>query len=150
MAERTELGVLNHLLEICRDGEHGFQAAADHVADPVLKDLFTVLAAQRAQFASELEPHLHRLGGQGLTDGSPAGALHRRWMNVKGAVSRHNDAAVLGEAERGERAAMHAYEEALHGIVPPTAVDLLERQAAAVHNAYTRLLALEHAREPQH
>ena len=34
MAERTEREVLHHLIEICRDGERGFHAAADHVAAP--------------------------------------------------------------------------------------------------------------------
>ena len=62
MAERNERGVLHHLIEICKDGERGFRTAADHVSAPVLKTLFADLAAQRKQFAGELEPHLHRLG----------------------------------------------------------------------------------------
>jgi uncharacterized protein (TIGR02284 family) len=147
MSERTELGVLNHLLEICRDGEHGFTSAAEHVKDPAVKRVFTVLATQRAQFAEQLAPHVHRLGGQATSDGSTGGALHRGWMNVKGAVSRHHDEAVLGEAERGERVAMHAYQEALDGMLPPTVRDLVEQQLAAVRDAHADLVALAHPLE---
>jgi uncharacterized protein (TIGR02284 family) len=143
MSERTELGVLNHLLEICRDGEHGFTSAAAHVTDPAVRDLFSSLSTQRAAFAEQLVPHVHRLGGQATSDGSTAGALHRGWMNVKGAVSRHHDEVVLGEAEHGERVAMHAYQEALDGMLPPTVRDLVEEQHAAVRGAHARIAALD-------
>lgn len=41
MSARTERDTLNGLIEICRDGARGFRLAADHVADPELKQLFT-------------------------------------------------------------------------------------------------------------
>jgi uncharacterized protein (TIGR02284 family) len=146
MGERTELEVLNHLLEICRDSEHGFNAAAQRVTDSTIRDLFRAFAAERAQFADELVPHVYRLGGQGLTDGTTAGALHRGWINVKSAVWRHHDEAVLDEAERGERMAAHAYREALAGMVPPSARDLIERQYAAIDAAHVRIMAVAMAR----
>ncbi len=146
MSERTELGVLNHLLEICRDSEHGFKYAAQHLTDATIGDLFVSLSAERARFAEELVPHVHRLGGQASSEGTTAGALHRGWMNVRSAVSRYHDGAVLGEAERGERVALHAYQEALDGMLPPTVRDLVERQHAAVRNAHERLVALGIAR----
>ena len=39
MADRTEREVLHHLIEICRDGERGFRAAAHHVTAPTVSDL---------------------------------------------------------------------------------------------------------------
>jgi uncharacterized protein (TIGR02284 family) len=146
MAERTELSVLNHLLEICRDGEHGFQAAAQHVDDPELKDVFTSVAEQRARFAAELVPHVHRLGGQATGGGTTGGALHRGWINVKSSLSKHDDG-VLAEAERGERVALHAYQEAVEGMLPPTVRDLVERQHAAVREAHARIVALANTRD---
>jgi uncharacterized protein (TIGR02284 family) len=143
MAERFELGALNNLLETCRDGELGFRFAAQLATDAAVKDLFTTLAQQRGAFVDELAPHVHRLGGQANTTGSRAGAIHRRWMNLKGAVSRHHDEALLGEAERGERAAMHAYGEALEGMLPPTVSDLVERQHEAIRAAYARIVSLD-------
>jgi uncharacterized protein (TIGR02284 family) len=135
MAERTELNVLNHLLETCRDGEHGFQFASEQAGDQYVKDMFATLGAERGRFAEELTPHVHRLGGQANTAGTTAGVVHRGWMGLKGAVSRHHDEALLAEAERGEHAAIHAYEEALQGLLPPTVSDLVERQLASIRGA---------------
>jgi uncharacterized protein (TIGR02284 family) len=146
MSERNELSVLNHLLETCRDGERGFQFAASHAADRDVKDFFAALAEQRGRFAGQLAPHVHRLGGQGNTEGTTAGAIHRGWMGLKDAVSRHHDEALLAEAERGERVALHVYEEALHGMLPPTVSDVVEAQHAAVREALNRIAALTNAR----
>src|SRR5687767_3675233 len=147
MAERTELDMLNHLLETCRDGEHGFRFAAVHVSDPEISDLFIELAEERGRFAEELIPHVHRLGGQATTDGTTTGVIHRGWMSLKGAVSRHTDEALLAEAERGERAALHAFDQARRGILPPTVLDVVERQHAAITKQYARIVALDKVRE---
>jgi len=147
MAERSELGVLHHLLETCRDGELGFRFAAQHATDAEIKELFTTLAQQREAFAEALAPHVHRLGGQANTGGTTAGTIHRGWMNLKGAMSTNHDEALLGEAERGERTAMHAYQQALEGMLPPTGSDLIESQHAAIREAYARIVSLDSARQ---
>jgi uncharacterized protein (TIGR02284 family) len=147
MAERTELGVLNHLLETCRDGERGFRFAAQHATDAEVRELFTSLARQRDGFAEELAPHVHRLGGQAYTAGSTAGAIHRGWMNLKDVLSSHPDDMLLGEAGRGERAAISAYADALEGMLPPTVADIVDRQHAAIRAACARLLEIDHARK---
>jgi uncharacterized protein (TIGR02284 family) len=147
MVERSELGVLNHLLETCRDGELGFRFAAQHATDAEIKELFTTLAQQREAFAEALAPHVHRLGGQANTGGTTAGTMHRGWMNLKGAMSTNHDEALLGEAERGERTAMHAYQQALEGMLPPTGSDLIESQHAAIREAYARIVSLDSARQ---
>ena len=143
MAERTERGVLNHLIEICKDGERGFRAAADHVNEPSLKALFEELAAQRGQFAADLLPHAQRLGGDAASEGTSVGALHRGWMNLKGLVPGDHDHAIVSEAERGEHAAQRAYEDALNGMIPPTVRDTIEQQCAAVQHAYRRIDSLD-------
>ena len=142
MAERTELAVLNHLLETCRDGAHGFQFAAAHAVHPDIRDLFTTLADERGRFAEELTPHVHRLGGQANSEGTTAGIVHRGWMSLKDRVSSHHDEALLREAERGERAATHAYEEALNGMLPPTVSELIECQLTEIREAHARMTAL--------
>lgn len=143
MAERTERSVLNHLIEICKDGERGFRAAAEYVKEPSLKSLFTELAVQRRQFAADLLPHAQRLGGDAESEGTSAGALHRGWMNLKGHVLGHDDHAIVAEAERGEHAAQRAYEDALNGMIPPTCRDTIERQCAVVQDTYRRIDALD-------
>jgi uncharacterized protein (TIGR02284 family) len=143
MAERTEREVLHHLIETCKNGERGFRAAADYVHDPALKSLFMTLAEERQRFAADLVPHLQRLGGRADDEGTSAGALHRGWMNVKGHVPGHHDHTIVVEAERGEHAALGAYEDALKGMLPPTVTSLIEAQCEAVRKAHERLRALD-------
>lgn len=147
MAERTELGVLNHLLETCRDGERGFRFAAQHATDPEVREIFTTLTLQRAGFAEELAPHVRRLGGQANTLGTAAGTIHRGWMNLKDALSSHPDDTLLAEAERGDRAAIDAYAGALDGMLPPTVTDIVDRQHTKIRGAYARLLEIGSARK---
>ena len=144
MAERTEREVLYHLIEICKDGERGFRTAASYVQDPSLKTLFNELAAQRHKFAADLVPHLHRLGGFEEEHGTSIGALHRRWLDLKGHIP-HVDHSIVVEAARGEHAALGAYEEALNGMLPPTVTGLVEAQREELEKAQERLHALDRA-----
>jgi uncharacterized protein (TIGR02284 family) len=143
MSARTELDILNHLLETCRDGERGYRFAAEHARDPGVKGLFTALADERSRFADELTPHVHRLGGQATTEGTASGVIHRGWMSLKGSLARAHDEALLAEAERGERAAISAYRDALFGMLPPTVVDVVERHLVAIQTAAARITAFD-------
>lgn len=145
MADRTERDVLEHLIEICRDGERGFRAVAEYAHDPSLKALFMELAEQRRKFALDLVPHVNRLGGWTKWGGTSAGALHRGWMNLKAHVPGHPDHLIVAEAERGEHAALSAYDEALSGMLPPTVSGLIEAQREEIQLAQARILALDRA-----
>ena len=128
MAERTERTVLNHLIETCRDAERGLRVAADQVTSQELKRLFMRLAEQRRSFADELLPYAQRLGGGSAADGTAAAAVHRAWIQVKARLARNPDRAVLEEAARGERYAVHAYDDAIADWIPPDAREIVERQ----------------------
>jgi uncharacterized protein (TIGR02284 family) len=143
MAERTERDALQHLIAICMDGERGFRAAADAVSTPKLKALFDDLAEERGRFAAALLPHLRRLGGNTDGDGTNAGALHRGWINLRAHVPGHHDHSIVTETARGEQAALDAYDEALHGMLPPTVTQLVEAQQDAMHNAVDRIRAID-------
>lgn len=143
MAERTEREVLSHLIEVCRDGERGFLAAAEHVSAPGLKSIFTELAKERARFAADLVPHLQRLGGHAEEDGTSTGTLHRGLIGLKGLVPGHHDHTIVIEAARGEHAALGAYWDALNGMLPPTVIDLVEAQRDAMQKASDRIRAFD-------
>jgi uncharacterized protein (TIGR02284 family) len=141
MAERTEREVLHHLIEICRDGERGYRAAAEHATDNELKRILTELAEERRGFADELTPHLYRLGG--LADGgSNAAALHRGWMTVRGWMP-HHDHQIIVETERGDSVALEAYEEALNGMLPPTVTGIVEAQRERIRSGAERVRLFE-------
>lgn len=141
MAEHTERWVLNHLIETCRDGEHGFRYAANHVTTPSVKSLFLDIASERERFAAELLPFAQRLGGANASEGTTAGALHRGWMTIKDTLTHHDEQAVIQEAVRGEQAAETAYKDAVGGMLPPTARDLIERQYKDIRIAHARVSA---------
>jgi uncharacterized protein (TIGR02284 family) len=135
MAERTERSTLNHLIETCRDAERGLRVAADQVTSHELKRLFLGLAEQRHAFADDLLPHAQRLGGASVSDGTAAAAIHRAWIQVKARLASDPDQAVLEEAARGERYAMHAYDDAITEMIPPDVRDLVEGQDLGVRVA---------------
>jgi uncharacterized protein (TIGR02284 family) len=135
--ETTEtIDLLNNLIEICKDGQHGFNTAAEDAKDPELRNIFRRYAAQRADFARELRELVRSLGGDPEKSSSLTGALHRGWINLKSALSTNEPHAVLAEAERGEDAAVEAYRDASEQIYDPTARDLISRQFTAVKSAH--------------
>ena len=72
--------------------------------------------------------------------GTLAGSVHRSWMTLRGQIARNHDCALLAEAGRGEGFALAAFDQAVEGMLPPTARELIEAQDAAVRHAYLRLV----------
>jgi uncharacterized protein (TIGR02284 family) len=141
MADRTERAILNTLIVACRDADRGFTFAAEHVLDSTLRTFFEDLAKERRQYAEALLPHAQRLGGAADADGSPLATVHRAWMALKDHVT-HRDQAMVVEAERGERAALALYDEALSGMIPPETRGIVESQQAGIQTGLKRLHAL--------
>lgn len=141
---REELiGCLNDLIQTCRDGESGFQTAADHVNDPGLKTLFGNCSVQRAQFASELESEVRLLHGTPAKMGGVPAALHRGWMNIKSIVNGGNDDAVLAECERGEYAAVENYQYVLKQNLPPNVLPVAKHQFTEIKRSHERIRDLQ-------
>jgi hypothetical protein len=95
MANQKEtLSTINDLIETLKDGQKGFQEAADAVDDPQLKSLFTGYSQQRARFASELQTQARSVGEpEPETGGSATGAMHRdvvsrQYSEIKSAHDR--------------------------------------------------------------
>ena len=143
MSERNERTVLNHLIETCKDAERGFRHLAQHATNPALKSMFLDLASQRARFAADLLPHAQRLGGAREAGGTTAGALHRTWIDLRAALSRNDQTAVVREAERGEQFSRGVFKDALEGMLPPTVRDVVASQYAELQRTTGRLRALE-------
>jgi len=136
---------LNDLIETCRDGENGFQAAADHVKDPELKKLFTQCSEQRASFASELQSEVRQLGGTPAKTGTVSAAFHRGWMNIKSIVTGGSDDAIVAECERGEDAAIENYQRVLKQNLPPNVLPVVKHQFTEIKRSHDRIRDLEEA-----
>jgi len=139
------ISALNTLIEVCTDGEQGFRAAAAALANPDLRRLFTMYAAERAQFAAELASIVRQLGGEPEARGSVAGSLRRGWMNIASAVAGRNARAVIDEAERREDGATRAYQQVLGENLAPDVRRIIDRQYARVKEAHDRVRTMERA-----
>jgi uncharacterized protein (TIGR02284 family) len=143
MPDRSERAVLNHLMETNKDAERGFRHVANHVTDPAMKTLFLDIASQRARFAADLLPFAQRLGGAAAHEGTAAGTLHRTWIDLRSAIVRNDTTAIVHEAERGESFSRGVYQNALDGILPPTARELVENQYAELRRTAVLLRDLK-------
>jgi uncharacterized protein (TIGR02284 family) len=139
------ISTLNNLIETCKDGQNGFQTAAEGVKNSELKTLFGTYSHQRAQFAGELQNEVSRLGGDAEKTGSVAATLHRGWINIKSTVTGEDEGAVIAECERGEDSAVKNYKEALGEDLPADLKAIIEKQYAQVQEAHDRIRALEKA-----
>jgi uncharacterized protein (TIGR02284 family) len=142
MANDNAISTLNNLIETCKDGQEGFQQAAEGVKDSSLKTLFYEYSQQRSQFVGELQGLVRDIGGDPETSSSIAGALHRGWINIKSAVTGQDDAAILNECERGEDVAKNAYKDALAADLPANVTSVVQKQATAVQEAHDRIRSL--------
>lgn len=136
------ISTLNNLIQTCKDGENGFNEAAQGVSSSDLKDVFMRYSQQRSQFAGELQSEVTRLGGDPQTSGSIAASLHRGWIDIKSAVTGQDEAAILNECERGEDSAVEAYQTALKEALPSEVNSIVERQYTQVKEAHDRIKGL--------
>lgn len=136
------ISTLNDLIQTSRDGEEGFKQCAENASDPQLKGIFRECAQSCAEGARELQQAVQRLGGNPETGGSMVGAMHRGWVDVKGAITGKDDEAILNEAERGEDAAVESYRNALDSDLPSDVRTMIERQFEGVQQNHEKIREL--------
>ncbi len=136
------IDTLNDLIENCRDGEYGFRACAEHVKADDIRALFLRRAEDCAAAARQLESHVLRLGAKPESGGTAAGAAHRGWVAVRGALSSYTDLSMLEECERGEDAALERYKKALNKPLEPGVKALIEEQRMGTKANHDQIRAM--------
>jgi uncharacterized protein (TIGR02284 family) len=140
------ISTLNDLIESNRDAQNGFKEAAENAKNPELKTFLKDVAAERAQFVSELQLEVRRLGGEPAKSGSTAGALRRAWMDLKGTLSGLDDHSILSACERGEDSAVEAYTDT-QGQGLPTAINqTVQRQFQSIKQVHDRVKIMRDAK----
>lgn len=142
---KDAVDVLNDLIETCKDGEQGFKTAAEKVKDSSLKSLFSKYSSQRAGYVTELTSAVRNLGGDPATSGHVAATLHRGWINLKEALSKDEDKAIIFECEAGEDAAMKNYKDALSKSLPANVLSLVQTQFSGVQEAHGVIRDMKHS-----
>jgi uncharacterized protein (TIGR02284 family) len=141
MKEQEEiLSTIDDLIETLKDGQEGFKQAAEGVKDSQLKSLFNEYSSQRARFASELQDQGRSLGkSEPEATSSAAGALHRAWINLKSAVTKGDDHAILAECERGEDSAVEQYRKAMEDDLLGPFREIISGQYTDIISAHDRI-----------
>ena len=146
MIENKEVvSVLNDLIENARDGEYGFRTCAEQVEASNIKQLFADRARGCAQASQELEALVIEYGGEPVDGGTAAGALHRGWVKIKGAVGADSELSILESCERGEDSGIARYRKALKQELPADVRAVVEQQAAGAQRNHDQIRDLRNA-----
>jgi uncharacterized protein (TIGR02284 family) len=89
-----------------------------------------------------LSAEVRRHGGNPDNSGTVTGSMHRAWIDLKAAVTSRDNQAVLEECERGEAAAVVAYENTLREELPGELRALLEQQCDGAKRNHDRVRQL--------
>jgi uncharacterized protein (TIGR02284 family) len=142
MDENNAISVVENLIETNKDGQKGYQDAAQHVKRSDLKTYFNEQSLERSRFAGELEAELVRLGKPDKkVSGSASAAVHRAWIDTKVALGG-GDKTILESIEKGEDHAKDTYNKALTGSLPGDLIEIVRRQAAGIQRAHDKVKML--------
>ena len=138
MDENNAISVVENLIETCKDGQKGYQDAAQHVKRADLRGYFNEQSAERGRFAQELQIELSKLGKPDKkVSGSVGGAMRRAWLDTKANLGG-GDKTILESVEAGEDGASDMYKKALSGTLPASLMELVRKQAAVVQKAHDK------------
>ncbi len=129
---------LNSLIEINRDGQKGYQEAAEKIEEPQIREFCFEQSRVRVQFVGELQQQVRSLGGDPENTGSIAAAVHRGWIDLKSALGGGAHA-ILAASETGEDYALKEYKKALDETLPADVRDIVERQWQSVKQAHDKV-----------
>ena len=114
MFRDKDVSTLNSLITTTIDSAVGFERAAEDAESGRFTEFFRSFGQERRAVVSQLQAQVRALGGEPNDDGSLTADLHRRWMDLRAAISGDGgDEAVIAEVERGEDHIKSKYESAL-------------------------------------
>ena len=139
------LRLLKRLYRTCIHGERGFSDAARDVESTEHRIVLVRYAEQRAAFADAIAEAIARLGAVVDPTGTPAGELHRGWLDVKRATTGREQP-ILDECARGEDAAMRRYADAMKSAemssLRPGEKRMIEQQYEEIVSAHEHMQRL--------
>ncbi len=139
---------LEDLIEVCRDGQHGYRDGSEHAKNPQLKQLLSEVSLERAKFAGDLENEAVRYGKADVDrSGTALGALHRGWTDLKANLGGGDDA-ILSSMETGDKYAKDRYDKYINdNKLPDDILGTIRNQAQAVMGTLDRIRALREQRK---
>lgn len=142
MTTQETIVELNALIHTCKDGELGYTTAAADVRNTELEGVLKDYAAQRRQFARDLQAEVQRLGGTADDSGTFGGTLLSGWMDVKSALTGDSAAPIIATCETGEEAAVAAFQWVVSLDITGNTRSLVEKQYKSMRATHARLRRL--------
>ena len=130
---------LRDLIRINNDRVTGYSKAATQTDEQDLQALFSNLAQQSRQFASDLRRLVS--DDKNVTDETTAsGKIYRAWMDVKATFGGDDRHGILASCEFGEDAAQKAYKQALEDDdLTPDVRATVEMQKVTLRQAHDKI-----------
>jgi uncharacterized protein (TIGR02284 family) len=150
MEKNEVISTLNDLIQTCKDGVEGFRTCAEDIKNTELKAYFNDRAERCTRAAEELQDLVINMGGDPETSSHLSGTLHRRWVDVRSAISGKSDEDVLDECERGEDVAKHYYEAALKKDLPEEVRQVVEDQYRGVQMNHDQVKGMRDQERARH
>jgi uncharacterized protein (TIGR02284 family) len=136
MLRDKDISTLNSLITTTIDSAVGFERAAEDSDSGRFAELFREFGQERRMVVTRLQAQVRALGGEPNDDGSLTADLHRRWMDLRAAISGDGgDKAVIEEVERGEDHIKSKYEAAMEE------TELAPETQAAIREGYQSVRA---------
>src|SRR5688500_18448548 len=146
MGNDHDINVLNSLITTTIDSANGFERSAEDADVPQFVEMFREFAQQRRQVVGRLQEKVRQLGGTANDDGSLKADLHRRWVDLRDAISRGGDQEIIEEVERGEDYLKAKYDSALaDDRLSPGTLSLIREAYQSVRAGHDRASALKHS-----
>ncbi len=136
---------IQDLIRINIDSYKGFEQAAETIESDDIAELFSIIAGHRRNHAAELREVVQLTDEEAEDSESIKGKVHRWWLSARGKLSDGDNHAVLSEAERGEDAIKHEYEDALKNLDDAAIKQVVMKQYAEVKQGHDRVRDLRDA-----
>ena len=140
-----DISVLNSLITTTIDSANGFERSAEDADIPQFIEMFREFAGERRQVVGRLQERVRALGGTPNDDGSLKADLHRRWVDLRDAISKGGDQEIIEEVERGEDYLKSKYDAALADEkLAPETLSVIREAYQSVRAGHDRASALKH------
>ena len=148
MANDHDIEVLNSLTTTTIDSANGFEHSAEHADAGRFRELFQEFAQERRRVVSALQETVRGLGGTPNDDGSLKADLHRRWIDLRDAISSGGDKEIIEEVERGEDYLKAKYEQVMQDSeLSQIAREAINTAYSSVRAGHDRASQLKHSME---
>jgi uncharacterized protein (TIGR02284 family) len=143
-----DIKVLNSLITTTIDSANGYERSAEDVESGRFAEMFREYGQQRRGVVNALQAAVREMGGEPEDDGSLKADLHRRFVDLRAAITGGSDKAVIEEVERGEDYIKAKYQAALKDDeLSEGARGIIQIAFESVREGHDKASALKHSME---